>query len=192
MALTAGPAIADENNTNSEGLPLFVTTSYQNEYGWRHDAGDYREPVAPLVEPQAGDAAAQVSLSKQQETLKKEQGKSYKEKDYLDKVLKKLPYSKRLKSTWKLIDGDTDVYVEGLRLDRGNTGVTYTTSTVPFIGDVDGLEMKAEMGQDSKLKLKSSHVPFVGKVEGLEFKSSVGEEQAVSIRYTTSLEKLGL
>lgn len=110
----------------------------------------------------------------------------------IDNTLAKIPYSKQLKATWKVIDGDVDLYMKGLRVDRGNKGVEYTTDYVPFMGPVEGVMFKAEAGEDNKLKFESSHIPFVGHVEGFKFKSSVGEEASVSVRYNVSLDKLGL
>lgn len=191
MALSAGPAIADENNNNSDVLPVFLTSAYQNEFDWRENAGDFRVPVEAEV-PLETSANANISGTDIPEIQPEKTASFDDEEDFVDKIMDKVPYSKRLKSTWNFIDGETDIYVEGLRVDRGNMGLSYQTNTVPFVGEVEGLEIKAEMGEESKLKLKSSHVPFVGHVEGLEFKSSVGEEQAVSVRYTVSLDRLGL
>lgn len=191
MALSAGPAIAGENNNNSDTLPVFLTSAYNNEFSWRESAGDFRMPVEAEI-PVEANANVNGDGADIQPVIAEETPSFKEEEDFVDKIMDKIPYSKRLKSTWNLIDGETDLYVEGLRVDRGNTGLSFQTNEVPFIGEVEGLEIKAEMGEESKLKLKSSHVPFVGQVEGLEFKSSVGEEQSVSVRYTMPLERLGL
>ncbi len=198
FAVLSNSAFADEISYPNNGfLQGYSLSAYENEYSWRHNAGDYTVPVdAPtLVEVDSGishelinpddDLVLQVSEDKD--------AKEFEEEEFVDKILSKIPYSKTLKSTWNVIDGDVDLYVEGLRVDRGNKGVTYKTNTIPFMGEVDGVQFKASAGEDNKLSFESSVVPFVGHVEGLKFKSSVGDDDSqVSLRYNISLDRLGL
>ncbi|NCO04323.1 MAG: hypothetical protein GW903_09050 [Alphaproteobacteria bacterium] len=105
-----------------------------------------------------------------------------------DKLLSMLPYKNTLKHTWNVIDGDVDLLtVEGLRFDRGNRGIAYTTSFIPMIGDVDGFEMEFCAGKDMEINFKSDVTPFIGKLEGLSFRGKAGEDSAISFRYTVKL-----
>lgn len=112
-----------------------------------------------------------------------------KEKKIEDRLLSMLPYKDTLKHTWNVIDGDVDLLtVEGLRFDRGNKGVAYTTSFIPFMGDVDGFEMEFCAGEDMEINFESDAIPFMNKVDGLSFKGSAGEEDnRISFRYTMQL-----
>ena len=101
-----------------------------------------------------------------------------------DRLLSKLPYKNTLKHTWKVIDGDVDLLtVEGLRFDRGNKGVAYTTSFIPMMGHVDGYKMEFCAGEDMEINFESDITPFVGKVKGLSFKGTAGEDSKISFRY---------
>lgn len=198
LALSTGPAIAGENNNNGEGLPRFVTSSYQNEFGWRYHNADFRG-AAPASEPGTTGQAFEQGLAAANPQALIETAMPLKEKtvsneqDYIDNMLDKVPYSKQLKATWNFIDGDTDVYFEGLRVDRGNKGLQYRTNTVPFMGEVEGVEIKAEAGEEQAIGFKSSHIPFFGPVEGLELKAAAGTDSSkASVRYTVSLDRLGL
>ena len=180
----------DALNYQTAQLNGYSLSAYQNEFGWRDASYDYSTPSVEHIAPATGTELAHIDDTAPVPTSNFKDDKDG--DDYLDDILKNMPYSKQLKATWKVLDGETDLYVEGLRFDRGNKGVEYVTNKVPFVGEVDGIRFKAEAGEDSKVKFESSRIPFVGNVEGFKFKTSVGEESSVSVRYTTSLEKLGL
>ncbi len=193
FAVISASAHADDSqNSQAASLQGYSLSAYQNEYSWRENSGDFREPVAPSelneISPASGNPAdvqgARVAFKQEKKTSKDE--------GYIDNLLEKVPYSKSLKSTWNFVDGETDLYVDGLRFDRGNTGVMYQTSAVPFMGDVEGLKFKAYAGKKMKLKIEGSALPFIGSVEGLKYKTSIGEESKISVRYTVPLDKLGL
>lgn len=184
----APAAFADEDSASQ---PLFFTSSYQNEFGWRLNAGDYNVPMNQEIplETSLGGISGD-SINAEDITLQIQEGSDKgpeSEEDYIGKIMNKIPYSKQMKTTWKFIDGETDIYVEGLRVDRGNKGVAYYTSALPFIGEIEGVRFTAEAGEDSKLRFESNAIPFIGTVEGFEFKSSVGENSKVSIRYRMDL-----
>ena len=196
-AFFAGGAIAQTASEDLALQPIFESSSSHIEYLWHDPSYDFRlnsgpgarAPIAFSESPEALDVqvASNEALKVSGRSAEEDEGQKY-----ADKILEKIPYSKQLKSTWKVIDGDVDLYVKGLRIDRGNKGLEYKTDYVPFMGSVEGVMFKAEVGEDSKMKLESSHIPFVGDVDGFKFKSSVGEDASVSLRYTTSFEKLGL
>ncbi|HOO82591.1 MAG TPA: hypothetical protein PK513_08815 [Alphaproteobacteria bacterium] len=193
LAFFAGNVYAEEIAAYRTALPVFTISSAQNAFQWNDPSYDYRlnTGAGERMPIEISAAETDTPLGADQ-TLSGNLAKSEEGEDYADKILAKIPYNKQLKSTWKLIDGDTDLYVKGLRVDRGNKGVEYSTSTMPFVGEVEGIKFKAEAGEENKIKFESSRIPFIGNVEGFKFKSSVGEESSVSVRYTTSLEKLGL
>ena len=106
-------------------------------------------------------------------------------KDYIDNLVEEIPYGEEIRATWKFMDGDVDVMgVENLRVDISNAGLKYKTDSLPFIGEMNGGEFTAELGEDSRLTYESEHVPFIGRIEGMKFHSSVGDDARVSIRYT--------
>ena len=75
--------------------------------------------------------------------------------DFVDKLMEKVPYSKSIKHTWNVLDGDVDLHFEDLRVDRGNKGVSYKMDSLPLVGHVDGLQFKASAGiDDSNISLR--------------------------------------
>ena len=186
------PALADESDYRIQSLNAeqggFTISAYQNEFKWRHQNNDYGTPVAPATTH--GDDTLSLSKDDAGEALEQESQASFKEddEDFVDKIMGKIPYSNTLKATWNFIDGDTDVMVEGLRVDRGNKGLVYKTNYMPFAGNVDGMQFKAEMGEDMELIYESDTLPLVGRVEGMRFKSSVGDDAQVSLRYSMKLK----
>ena len=108
--------------------------------------------------------------------------------DFVDKLMEKVPYSKSIKHTWNVLDGDVDLHFEDLRVDRGNKGVSYKMDSLPMIGKMDGAELNADLGEDSKLTFKSNYMPLVGHVDGLRFKASAGiDDSNISLRYKTAI-----
>ena len=199
LMTSTGSVLADDMHNNHNGLPLYTISAYENEFKWRDPDYDFRrnEGTAAPSKTAAGhkkntpppDDLSLLTLNSYSDDSARKQDE---EEDAIDEILENIPYSNSLKSTWKVLDGDVDLYVEGLRVDRGNKGLVYKTSTMPFMGEVEGVNIRAEVGEDNKVKLESSVIPFIGQVEGLKFKSSVGEDSAISVRYKISLDRLGL
>ncbi|MCB1651724.1 MAG: hypothetical protein KDI46_06710 [Alphaproteobacteria bacterium] len=184
--------LADEptfEENNRSGLPVFFTSAYSNEFGWRET-----EPDFSIVSPVSAVAGSAPVLSL---TSKPVRGgvaggqafKPSKDDAFFDGFLEDMPYKHEMKATWKLIDGKTDLYVEGLRVNRRNRGVSYTIHSLPLVGEMEDSALRAEFGQrDRALKFESRHVPFVGSVEGLSFSSSAGNSGAqVSLRFKREL-----
>lgn len=107
---------------------------------------------------------------------------------FVDRLMQEIPYSKSLRYTWNVIDGDVDLYFEDLRVDRKNRGLTYTMDSLPMVGEMKGAELKAMLGEDNKLTFKSDYMPFVGHVEGFQLKMSAGTDDSnISLRYKTAI-----
>lgn len=126
-------------------------------------------------------------------TLPEDQESKFKSKftkknDLEDRIMEEIPYAKQAKNLWNVVDGDVDIYVKDLRVDRRNKGLVYTTNTMPFIGEIDDTELKFQAGEEMKVSFGTSRIPFVGTLEGFKFKSSVGGDNTkVSFRYTIPL-----
>ncbi len=136
------------------------------------------------------NASGQDSSSQNADTNKTRPKKDFKSDgdDFVDRLMEEIPYSKSLKYTWNVIDGDVDVYFEDLRVDRRNRGLTYTVDSLPLIGKIKGGELKAMVGEDSKLTFKSDYMPFVGRIEGFQLKMSAGTDDSnISLRYKTAI-----
>lgn len=113
--------------------------------------------------------------------------KKIEKKDFINNLIEEIPYGEEIHATWKFMDGDVDVIgVENLRVDFSNAGLKYKTDTLPFIGEVNGGEFTAELGEDSRLTYESENMPFIGRIEGMKFHSSVGDDARISVRYTIS------
>jgi hypothetical protein len=91
--------------------------------------------------------------------------------------------------SWKVIDGDVDLYFEGLRADRGNNGVEYKSNTIPFIGEMEKSEWKVDAGEDMKFTFISKALPFVDDIEGFHFKTTISEDDnRAYARYTIAFD----
>lgn len=93
-----------------------------------------------------------------------------------DRILDKIPYGKYAKQAWKIADGDVDIYLTGLRVNRHNKGLKYKTSTIPFIGTADGLEFQFDAGDKMGVSFKSNIIPFAGQVDGFSLKGSASNK----------------
>ena len=178
--------LADESaESKNDGI-------YEIRYNWHNEETDYIQPFEATkpteIEAENIINANKVALIDDNESEYKPKAKS--KQDFADELLDKLPYKNTLKHTWNVIDGDVDLIgVEGLRFDRGNTGVMYKTSTIPFMGEVDGMEIEFCAGEDHEINFESSVVPFVGKVDGFQMKSSIKEDNSrVYVSYTYSFD----
>lgn len=106
-----------------------------------------------------------------------------------NKILKNIPFKEDAGYAWNVVNGDVDLYFTGLRADRNNRGIEYITNAIPFIGNVEGFELKFEAGQNNKISFKSDIIPFIGTMEGLSFKGATGEEDTnISARYTIAFD----
>lgn len=120
---------------------------------------------------------------------KQYQPKLSSENDFKNRLMNEIPYGENLKHMWDVVDGDVDLHFTGLRADRRNRGLSYTTNYIPLMGDVDGIEMKFDAGKTNEFSLKSNITPFVGKVKGLSVRgSTTNEDSKVSARYTIALD----
>lgn len=156
---------------------------YEARYNWKISTLEHQEEQSEspnfIMTPGDGTPPAQALAALEPAS----QPKPKKEK-IEDKILSMLPYKNTLKHTWNVIDGDVDLLtIEGLRFDRGNIGVAYTTRFIPFMGDVDGFKMEFCAGKDMEVNFESDVTPFVGKVKGLSFKGTAGEDSKISFRY---------
>ena len=105
-----------------------------------------------------------------------------------DKLIEQVPYGGRLKYLWNIADGDVDIHFTGLRFNRKNMGLDYTTSTLPVIGTMDGVRFQLKAGDDNEFSFESRIIPFVGDIEGFSFKGSIGDNSRISARYTIALD----
>lgn len=109
--------------------------------------------------------------------------------DMGDQILAMVPHGDKMKQAWNIIDGDVDLYVEDLRFNRKNTGVTYKTNFVPFMGEVKGVELKFDVGEENAFSFESDIVPFVGQLDGFKFSGKAGDEDSrIGMRYTFALD----
>lgn len=105
-----------------------------------------------------------------------------------ERIMAMIPYSEEMKYLWNIADGDIDLYFKGLRGDRRNKGVEYTTHKLPLIGQFEDTEFKAEVGEDMEFSFYTSSLPFKSKIEGFNFKGSVGDDARISARYTVKFD----
>lgn len=111
------------------------------------------------------------------------------EKSFKQKVMDKIPYSENAKHLWDVVDGDVDLHFVGLRGDRRNQGLKYTTDTLPFVGQVDGMKLEFKAGGNNGLFFKSDKMPFIGRVKGLNYKGAISDgNNAFFARYTIALD----
>jgi hypothetical protein len=116
---------------------------------------------------------------------------SYKPKDddYVENLIKTIPYGQSLKHSWNVADGDVDLYFEDLRVNRSNKGVSYTTDSLPIFGQLDGSQFRADLGEDSQLSFRSDYVPFVGRIDGFQFRAAAGtDDSTISLSYKIDLD----
>lgn len=111
------------------------------------------------------------------------------DEDFEDKIMAMIPHSGKMKQLWNYVDGDTDLYFEGLRADKSNKGVQYTTSTIPLIGDIRGTKFKFSAGDKMEFGFKSNRIPLVGEVKGFSLKGSASPtNNKISARYTMQFD----
>lgn len=169
---------------------LFIPAVYNIESAWAEQSYDFSKSVPEPVSSGDIDYSYETPVGLEQLAIAYGGGDHKSDgKEMLDRLIKKIPYKNTLKYTWDVIDGDVDLGVKNLRVDRGNKGITYKTNHIPMLGEMEGTQIKAEAGEDTKLTLTSDRVPFGNRVEGLRFKASVGNDDSnISLRYQTSID----
>lgn len=188
LASFAQNAAAQDNYKNEPYTPFFIPVVYSVDNAWNQAPHDFTTPAAPAIISDGGSDLYVADKSVPEVDQEKKNFKSDDNDDFVDNLLEKIPYSKSLKYTWNVVDGDVDLYFEDLRVDRGNKGVTYKIDTLPMFGKMEGAELKADLGEDSKLTFKSDYMPMLGRVDGLQFKASAGtDDNTISLRYKTDI-----
>jgi len=173
---------AQSTTTNTS---LFIPAVYPIENAWQTQTYDFKTPVGPAIVTDTKQNNDISVANKVKNTPKKEykSDDEDEDEDFGDKILNKLPFKNSLKYTWNVIDGDIDLYFEGLRFDRGNKGLEYKTDTLPYFGKIDGMRIKAEMGESQKLTFETDYIPLMGRVDGFNFKASASDNSKISFRY---------
>ncbi len=165
---------------------LFIPAVYPIN-DWRQQDYDFTKP-APSLPISPPDSNISQTINDNVAIDKNKASFNSNEDDFIERLMKKIPYSKSLKYTWKVVDGDVDLYFEDLRFDRGNKGVSYKIDTLPMIGKIHGTELKAEVGEDNKLTFKSDYMPLVGRIDGFQLKASTtADDSNISLRYKTDI-----
>lgn len=161
------------------------TNIYEIRYNWDNDViqsdAPFKATKPTEIEVEPSAKSQHTALIETKDSQPKKKGK-----DIEDRILDILPFKNTLKQTWNVIDGDVDLMnIEGFRFDRGNKGLMYKTNVIPFMGEVDGMEIEFCAGEDNEINFESSAIPFVGEVEGFNLKSSVSEDNSrVYMQYT--------
>ena len=188
LASFAHTASAENLQKNEPYTPFFIPAVYAIDNDWSKQDYDFQTPVAAPIETDIEG----VTISEAPANEISESTNSYASKDkgdFVDDLMEKIPYSKQLKYTWNVVDGDVDLYFEDLRVDRRNKGVSYTMETLPLVGEMEGSEIRAEVGDDNKITFKSDYMPLMGRVDGFQFKASTGtDDSTVSFKYKTAID----
>lgn len=172
---------ASNAQSTVQNTSLFIPAVYPIENAWNTQNYDFMTPVAVSI---TTESTSDTNVADSQ--APKKEYKPDKDKDIGEELIDKLPFKNTLKYTWDFIDGDTDLYFEGLRFDRGNRGLEYKTNALPYFGNVEGMKIKAEVGEKHKVTFETDYMPLVGRIEGLNLKATAGSKNAVSFRYSKS------
>ena len=190
LTISTQAALADDSITNDNYTEFFIPAVYPIENAWNEQSYDFTADVSAGSDSISAESLNTLEPASISDPLYYKAPEKFEKKDknWEEELLDKLPYKNTLKYTWDFVDGDVDVMdVKNLRVDRGNRGLSYKTSFVPFAGDVDGTEIRAEVGEDTRLKFESDYVPMMGRMEGLKFKASLGDGASVSLRYKSEV-----
>lgn len=142
-----------------------VSLSEQNWEQQSSDSSHIPEPQAALDEHTTGNAALD-------------------DDSRIDRLVKNIPYGHSLKQTWHVVDGDVDLYFEGLRVNRRNKGVSYTVNALPVVGTINRGKLKAHLGEESNLTYASDYIPLIGRIDDMRFQASTGTQDSnISLRY---------
>ena len=163
-----------------------------NTHEWKPVEAPMKFTITPVKEktkPSLYIPSSKNAAPAQVERQNKFASRSMEDRNWEDEILEKIPHGERLKYMWNVVDGDVDLHFTGLRFDRGNTGVSYKTNYVPFIGEMDTVQFRFDAGEENEISFKTSHVPFAGDLQGLNFKASTGDSGSkISARYTIALD----
>jgi hypothetical protein len=178
LALNPQTALADKNQNPSTGI-----TPYNLSY---HAVDNFEPFTATPADIQPARGGNIIFSNNNDSSFKSNFTEN--ERSVEESILAQIPYGENFKYMWNVVDGDVDLHFEGLRADRGNTGIAYKTNTVPFIGDVEGLQLKFEAGREQSFSFETNKMPLVGTIEGFNFKGSVGDNSKVFARYTIAFD----
>lgn len=170
---------------------LFIPAVYAVEGAWNEQPYDFSKNVPEPISTHDTDYSYETPVGLDELAVAYGGGKQVKSdgKELIDGIMHHVPYKNTLKHTWNVIDGDVDLGVTNLRMNRRNKGVTYKTNHIPLVGEMKGTQIRADAGEDNKLTLTSDRLPFGGRVEGMQFKASVGNDDSnISLRYNQSID----
>lgn len=184
-ALSISPAFV--SNTAFAGEEPTISI-YEHEWDFYSDS-QYKAALFESRRAEDGTPRAQLKQVEDPDLYEKEQrSKTYRfvsDKNIQDEILGKLPFGKDLKGMWNFIDGDTDIFITGLRADRGNKGLSYTMNGLPIIGSMDDIKLKFSAGDDNEIQFTTHSIPFMGRLEGFTFKATADQDDnKVFARYT--------
>lgn len=111
-------------------------------------------------------------------------------KDNLEeKLLSYIPHAPKMKKIWKLVDGDVDLYMTGLRFNRKNTGVSYETKTIPLLGEIDDINLRFDAGKKNEVSFQSKALPFIQNIDGFHMKAVMNDDHSrIYARYSITLD----
>lgn len=167
------------NTAYAEGDKVEDKPFFEARINWMNEPADLLSPLQQASETDVPDNIGNVTKTTRKSSFKDDRGF---EKILLDKV----PYGEDLSYMWDVVDGDVDIAtVQGLRVDRRNKGLSYTTNKVPIVGTVDGMEFEFATGDTHEVSVESKIIPFVGKSERFKVKGSMSSDKSkVFARYT--------
>jgi len=162
---------------------------YEND--WSFDINTQFEITTK--EPSHSDAGTPIEILQSVENPEDEDqtptSKFIAESGIDNKILDQIPYGDNIKHMWNIVDGDTDIYFEGLRADRRNMGLSYTTTELPVIGKLNDIELEFTAGETNEISFKTHSIPFMGKLQGFTLKGTAGDdENKIFARYTVKFD----
>jgi len=166
------------NTAYAEGDKVEEKPFFEARINWINEPADFAPPQ------QASEVDVPDNIGNVTKTTRKS---SFKDDRGFEKVLlDKIPYGEDLSYMWDIVDGDVDITtVKGLRVDRRNKGLSYTTNKVPVVGAIDGMEFEFATGDTHEVSVESKIIPFVGKSERFKLKGSMSNDKSkIFARYT--------
>ncbi len=166
-----------------------VISVYENN--WSYDINTQFEITAS--ETTNSDTGTPRELLKSVETPEDEKrsatARFIEEANLEDKILSKVPHGSRIKHIWNIVDGDVDLYFTGLRADKGNRGITYTTTNLPVIGKINDMKFEFSAGETNEISFTTHVIPFMGELKGFTLKGTAGDDDnKIFARYTVPFE----
>jgi hypothetical protein len=169
-----------------DGNPAILDLRYQPtvEYSFSVTPSGDDEEELPYMLSRIEPAAAPAN-----EDYQKRKFNGDDDQDIKEQLIEKIPFGSEMHKSWKVIDGDVDLYFKGLRADRQNKGVEYSSKTLPFVGEMEKSEWKIDAGEDMKFTFETNGLPFVANVEGFHFKTSVSSDDTHAYaKYTIAFD----